>query len=342
MDNTPLLSDCVIKFVNLLDNLICIIELNGIEYKAKISQSDLKLVSVVKLQRIIQSNHKQTQQHYTINLTHQSNSITNTNYLVMDICYSGDIDFDEKIIFTQSSLQEETTSNTQLKKLTKSLQLKQTEQCDVIDFLKLKQIEHCDIINTLKEKINKLEQEQIIFLELKDDPNCGNYMPYNLSAPKNRQLMTGNLLVPKNIDKLHIQNGRQSAYFYFEYNLFGENLYCCIPYIPIKHIQNNNKIILFPYLYFNFKKIYIKNDNSYGRYDKNITFFIDEYLLKKNDFTVDKITVANSFCSVLIPILLKYNNYKKLLIEYNKEFDDRDIISHCKSNNIEFDYLLLN
>ena len=66
MNYTPLLSDCVIKFVNLLDNLVCIIELNGIEYKAKISQSDLKLVSVVKLQRIIQSNHKQIQQHFIV------------------------------------------------------------------------------------------------------------------------------------------------------------------------------------------------------------------------------------------------------------------------------------
>ena len=94
MDNTPLLSDCVIKFINLSDNLVCIIELNGIEYKAKISQSDLRLVSIVKLQRIIQSNHKQIQQHYTINLSYQSNQRTNTNYLIMDICYSGDIDFD--------------------------------------------------------------------------------------------------------------------------------------------------------------------------------------------------------------------------------------------------------
>ena len=314
MNCTPLLSDCVIKFVNLLDNLVCIIELNGIEYKAKISQSDLKLVSVVKLQRIIKSNHKQIQQHYTINLTHQSNQITNTNYLIMDICYSGDIDFDEKIIFTQSSLEEETSSNKQLikieqlEKLTKSLQLKQTEQCNVIELL--------------KEKINRLEQDQTIFFKYYND--------YKHGPPCSEQ--KGELL-PKNIDNFNINMNKLNGDTYdtvcsLYYNLFerGANL-------SFKYCSDN-------LLFFNFKNINFSYNGPYVYNNRTATHIIDEYLSKKNNFIVEQININTNINDIglLILTLLKYTNYKKLLIPYNKGFDDRSIISHCKLNNIEFAY----
>ena len=38
--------------------------------------------------------------------------------------------------------------------------------------------------------------------------------------------------------------------------------------------------------------------------------------------------------------ILEYSNYKKLLIKYDKDFNDNPIKQYCKTNNIEFDYVV--
>jgi hypothetical protein len=55
----------------------------------------------------------------------------------------------------------------------------------------------------------------------------------------------------------------------------------------------------------------------------------------KTNFVVDEIHIKeNNYLS----ILLKYTNYKKLFIKYDKDFNDTAIKSHCERNNIEFGY----
>ena len=63
---------------------------------------------------------------------------------------------------------------------------------------------------------------------------------------------------------------------------------------------------------------------------------INYYLSNRQDFVVDEIEIHDNR---LIDTLIKYSNYKKLLIKYDKDLNDNKIKTHCKSNNIEFDYI---
>ena len=66
--------------------------------------------------------------------------------------------------------------------------------------------------------------------------------------------------------------------------------------------------------------------------------FFESYLSNRQDFVVDEIEIHDNR---LIDTLIKYSNYKKLLIKYDndKDFIDNKIKVHCQSNNIEFDYI---
>ena len=68
----------------------------------------------------------------------------------------------------------------------------------------------------------------------------------------------------------------------------------------------------------------------------NIEKFIKNYLSNRQDFVIDEIEIHNN---ELIDTLIKYSNYKKLLIKYDKDFNDNEIKAHCQINNIKFDYI---
>lgn len=102
------LSDCDIELSLGSDILTCILTVNQNKYVSKIYQSDLKFIQPVELFKIIQLNHKQTQPFYTWDiytweLYDQINNSTLATNLVMKISYSGDIYFDESIVFIQSN-----------------------------------------------------------------------------------------------------------------------------------------------------------------------------------------------------------------------------------------------
>lgn len=351
MDVSTSLSNYNIRFTNLSDSLICVIELEGKEYEAKITQSDLKLVSLKKIQKIIESNHKQIQPNYTIKLIQDSNLTTGVNYLVLEIVYSGDIDFDEKIIFTQSNT------------LRESYELKQLEQIERINKLEKHIEKQNEIIGSLKERLDRFVKEQFICMQEIGISN--QYVYKNIS---------------KNVDKLELvikydynpdgSQGYERPRFKLTYELFGEILEFYVYGIPVKYkmIQEpnyNNKfesdssrtqhrrfrnveqkppqISIFDgipgqYLFFNFNSIIIKEVHTNINSElESIKYFIDEYLEKRSDFVVELIeTIYNKD---LVPVLLKHSNYKKLKIKYDKEFDDRTIQEHCTSHNIEFGYI---
>jgi hypothetical protein len=83
----------------------------------------------------------------------------------------------------------------------------------------------------------------------------------------------------------------------------------------------------------NIKKIILENNSCHG-----IDLFLDYYLKYKKDFIVDEI-IINDLTYHFIPTIIKYTNYKKLVIPYDKTFNDRDIKAHCDNNGIIFDYI---
>jgi hypothetical protein len=111
-------------------------------------------------------------------------------------------------------------------------------------------------------------------------------------------------------------------------------------YVGLKNIKTWSNTIL----HFDIKKIrtIIKknkelNQKSFDwdkRYGYAIIFF-DTYLENKTDFVVEEIEIDDNR---LFNTLIKYTNYKKLLIKYDKDFNDNEIKAHCVSNNIVFGY----
>lgn len=63
---------------------------------------------------------------------------------------------------------------------------------------------------------------------------------------------------------------------------------------------------------------------------------MDSYLSNRCDFVVEEIEIDDN---EILEILIKYTNYKKLLIKYDKEYNDIVIKQHCEINEIEFGYI---
>lgn len=55
----------------------------------------------------------------------------------------------------------------------------------------------------------------------------------------------------------------------------------------------------------------------------------------KQDFIINEI---ETHLFEPLHVIIRYTNYKKLLIKYDKDFNDTAIKSHCERNNIEFGY----
>jgi len=93
---------------------------------------------------------------------------------------------------------------------------------------------------------------------------------------------------------------------------------------------------------FNVKKLVI-NDLITGKYFIKL-YFLEFYLSNKTNFIIDEINIVTTvetihFLKLSVDILLRHNNYKKLLIKFDRSFNDTTIKTHCESNNIEFGYI---
>lgn len=102
---------------------------------------------------------------------------------------------------------------------------------------------------------------------------------------------------------------------------------------------NNGSITYFNNLMSNYALLNIKKIKVSKIFQTNYieaNTFIDYYLSNRQDFVVDEIEIHDNR---LIDTLIKYSNYEKLVIKYDKNFNDHKIKAHCQTNNIEFDYI---
>jgi hypothetical protein len=83
----------------------------------------------------------------------------------------------------------------------------------------------------------------------------------------------------------------------------------------------------------NISKIYI------GQIENNMYNFIDDILDNAvGYFVIDSIQIINNN-KLILDILCRYTNYKKLVLSYEYDFDYQNIIAYCRQNNIELEYL---
>ncbi len=111
-----------------------------------------------------------------------------------------------------------------------------------------------------------------------------------------------------------------------------------------KVLSNNKTVInenfikeISKYMFLNLKKINISSDfrENQHKYEEMVGF-LNLYLSNRQDHIVDEIQIKDNR---FVEVLLKYKNYKKLLIKYDKDFNDNQIKTYCKTNDIQFDYV---
>lgn len=173
-------------------------------------------------------------------------------------------------------------------------------------------------VKKLNKIINNIEKEQVIKIQ-KD------------------------IIINKYIDilDLDVDDSNALGFHFKQYNKFNiekiERLY--FPKINIGEIFGDCSLKFFNasisnYALLNIKKIKVSKifQNNYIE----VETFINYYLSNRQDFIIDEIEIHDNR---LLDTLIKYSNYKKLLIKYDKNFNDNKIKAHCQTNNIEFDYI---
>ncbi len=177
-------------------------------------------------------------------------------------------------------------------------------------------------LENLIEKVNKLESEQVSIVShsqiiFKNIDICDiSYFEY---IDQNRKILRFNIKCINN--------------YGLDLNISDEYNFAIHPLNSHPHINN------IKYLSLNIKKLVINfiEINSANRFCiLNIEKFIKNYLSSRQDFVIDEIKIHNN---ELIDTLIKYSNYKKLLIKYDKDFNDNEIKAHCQIKNIQFDYI---
>lgn len=217
------------------------------------------------------------------------------------------------------------------------------------------------IIQKLELRLEQIESEQYIVLQnsRRQTIECFNSREQDhLSFNSSSNYMSKNELfgyIPKNVRELafNVSYGNGSnmkktlmATLYYNF-LTRENIFNYlikdVHNICMHNIEKINQIIK-PWAnelsFFNICKIscMIKTSLIYSEYIcfiKWIEIFFDVYLSNKINFVVEEISINDNG---LIETLIKYSNYSKLLICYDKNFNDNMIKAHCELNSIEFGY----
>jgi acetyltransferase-like isoleucine patch superfamily enzyme len=160
----------------------------------------------------------------------------------------------------------------------------------------------------MEKKLESIESEQFIILHTPKNRSKNDC----LGGPNNHDP------IPKNIDII----GFDDYLIILEYNYYSEKY----------KFKNNFNYGIDYYIFFNPKKIIIYEHGSIDNKSK----FLYYYLENKKDFMVDEIEIYDN--RLIDDAFTKYTNYKKLLIKYDKNFNDSLIKNHCRLNNIIFDY----
>jgi hypothetical protein len=318
------LSDYNISLNNLNDTLVCILEYSNYIYESRISQSELKsgLVTLQKLQNIIRSNSKVIQPHYVINIESTRNNQTCSNHLIMHISYSSDFfDFEETIFFKEKSALVQTDN--EIARLNQII-IEQQQKINIIE-------QRLSNIESLESRLNELEYNKLIYPNIEGTTFYGPISrnghiltlsdDYDWQQPHNACMLPPRLI---------------TASFYGQPINIGN--YCnyyhgmCVPSNEHDNLINKFK----QYTTLNFKEIYTQFSGNCLSGVSLIMLFFDTYLSNKTDFKIDLISICDNR---IVETLLKYNNYNKLVIKYDKEFNDLKIKNHCDKNNIVFDYI---
>ena len=285
------------------EGLICTLDdSNGSIWQSKISKSDLEVLPIEKLKKVIQINLHSIQPNYNISIDFLNDSKNNLNF-VLKITYSNElIEFTEKIYFKQkNSLDEinETKINRQEKKI-----------------MKLE-----NMINKLIKKIDILEEDS--------------YMCFEKNADYPKLLYN----IPKNIDKMDISKSPipkdNYGMSYISLNLYSNKIMNVTDYrkvyqVPIEFSKDDIRC-----LFFNVKVIYIYLGDTY-RCDSETLNFLEFYLKNKKSLLLDELQIVFHQPNMNIDSIIEYTNYKKLSVRSETSYNFTSILNHCKINNIEF------
>jgi len=171
-------------------------------------------------------------------------------------------------------------------------------------------------IEKLNKIVNNIEKEQVIVIQ-KD------------------------IVIHKDIDIIDLDNDDNNGLGFHikHYNKFNTEKIFSLYFQKIGDLMYSTSIKNFNNSISNYALLNIKKLKVSKIFQKNYieaNTFINYYLSNRQDFVVDEIEIHDNR---LLDTLIKYSNYKKLLIKYDKNFNDNEIKTHCKSNNIEFDYI---
>lgn len=259
------LFDYSIRLNDLDDYLMCELDYNGIVWKSKITLNDLtsNMINLQKLMTIIKSNKEKIQPNYDINFDLITNSRTNSSHLIMGIKFSNEfIEFEEKIIFTQSN----TIDEAKEEKLNQMI-ISQKKEIDMMK-MKIEELENRPLIGYMK-ILKYLEDENLRFLlnsiksKTTNENNLSRLIYYSSYISLN-DCVSDQCLINNNLDEIKIffsginlnnkTNNSIMPYkfwlFSFNFQTFGRNFKQDIMMAPKQKSQNDN------YEYYEFEKFF--------------------------------------------------------------------------------------
>lgn len=343
-----------------VDTLVCELTRENITYASNITQADLKsgCVTLAQLKSIIQSNSTSILPGYNIEINEEYNSISSTHYLILKIEYSNEfIEFEEIFEFKQKGIKQvQDDEITELRKLVIDLQTKLNKQDKLIQDIE-----------------SRIEENKFLFV-----PNVSIAIPANVEVAK----LFCNQIGGTTKDAIDFSfNSKISTSKYVNSLIFNASLYCkkfnlqgCLDghhSIDTCDISNITNIVNCDYyksscstihfeskniLDFNIKKIIVETDLNLPTRPSTgfVGYFLDFYLANKKNFVINEIVIDDN---IYFPFLLKYSNYRKLLVKNKKEYYEHkrgcgkiivskcnnsnfsEIITHCQANGIEFNYI---
>lgn len=295
-----------IKVENLGSHLFCSINYLGKNYECKISVDELHsgMMSLLKLQNILKSYETIIQNpHYQFKFEIHENERTSTKHLILHIVFSDDyIDWEEKIYFREKCIVEQEEVENNLLKQQVQMQQKQIEKLE-------------NIIQNLVKRLDIVENDILI-----------NFKYFDIGC-RNVEVM-----IPKKVNQLNfnMRDNYRSLDF-----ITGNHMINYTRFETSSKIFSYNKITDFgkKLAEFDCDKIVLYYSIDYN--------FLDYYLsYKKNVFIVNTIEVNKGLNDVslkqYLDVLVKYANYKKLIFPFNKEFNDKELKTHCETNGIEY------
>lgn len=358
------LFDYSIRLNDLDDYLMCELDYNGIVWKSKITLNDLtsNMINLQKLMTIIKSNKEKIQPNYDINFDLITNSRTNSSHLIMGIKFSNEfIEFEEKIIFTQSN----TIDEAKEEKLNQMI-ISQKKEIDMMK-MKIEELENRPLIGYMK-ILKYLEDENLRFLlnsiksKTTNENNLSRLIYYSSYISLN-DCVSDQCLINNNLDEIKIffsginlnnkTNNSIMPYkfwlFSFNFQTFGRNFKQDIMRAPKQKSQNDN------YEYYEFEKFfgYYIETYYYLKYCKVKKLLIDcvgdDFGIHHSTFLfnwiVNNFSSTNIFDEIEFVNNLPLNDFinsgirtKKIKIVYDKSFNDNALKSYCSSNGIQFEY----